>query len=274
VAAADGAVAQYPATKGITSTQILAMVQLHRAAVGDPVELLPARLRVAERLPDVVAAFTAAHFGAHEDGRRRLAFDELLLDQLVQERLRAARRGALAARALTDPPSLSARWRAESLPFAPTGDQDRAMAEVDRDLAAPRPMQRLLMGEVGSGKTVVALHAMLRAVEHGAQAALMAPTETLAEQHFATLQALMPGGLVPAALLTGSTPAAGAATSWPSSARGSSPSSWAPTRSSRRPWPSATWPSRWWTSSTASACASARRWIARRPERSSRTCCT
>ena len=68
-------------------------------------------------------------------------------------------------------------------------------------------MQRLLMGEVGSGKTVVALHAMLRAVEHGMQAALMAPTETLAEQHFATLQALMPGGTVRAALLTGSTAA-------------------------------------------------------------------
>ena len=68
-------------------------------------------------------------------------------------------------------------------------------------------MQRLLMGEVGSGKTVVALYAMLRAVESGAQAALMAPTETLAEQHFATLQALMPGELVQAALLTGSTPA-------------------------------------------------------------------
>ena len=67
-------------------------------------------------------------------------------------------------------------------------------------------MQRLLMGEVGSGKTVVALYAMLRAVESGAQAALMAPTETLAEQHFATLQALMPGALVQAALLTGSTP--------------------------------------------------------------------
>ena len=69
-------------------------------------------------------------------------------------------------------------------------------------------MQRLLMGEVGSGKTVVALYAMLRAVEQGAQAALMAPTETLAEQHFATLQRLMPGELVQAALLTGSTPAA------------------------------------------------------------------
>src|SRR3712207_276542 len=66
-------------------------------------------------------------------------------------------------------------------------------------------MQRLLMGEVGSGKTVVALHAMLRAVEHGMQAALMAPTETLAEQHFATLQSLMPGATVSAALLTGST---------------------------------------------------------------------
>ena len=67
------------------------------------------------------------------------------------------------------------------------------MDEIDADLARERPMQRLLMGEVGSGKTVVALHAMLRAVEHGMQAALMAPTETLAEQHFATLQALMPG---------------------------------------------------------------------------------
>ena len=74
-------------------------------------------------------------------------------------------------------------------------------------------MQRLLMGEVGSGKTVVALHAMLRAVEHGMQAALMAPTETLAEQHFATLQRCCPARSVPAALLTGSTPArAGAPT--------------------------------------------------------------
>src|SRR5262249_43951238 len=105
-------------------------------------------------------------------------------------------------------PTLSARWRAEELPFSLTEDQANAMAEIDEDLARPRPMQRLLMGEVGSGKTVVALHAMLRAVEHGAQAALMAPTETLAEQPFATLPALMAGSLVPAALLTGSTTAA------------------------------------------------------------------
>ena len=69
-------------------------------------------------------------------------------------------------------------------------------------------MQRLLMGEVGSGKTVVALYAMLRAVEHGVQAALMAPTETLAEQHFETLQRLLGARRSPLALLTGSTPAA------------------------------------------------------------------
>jgi ATP-dependent DNA helicase RecG len=92
------------------------------------------------------------------------------------------------------------------LPFALTSDQERALDAVDHDLARARPMQRLLMGEVGSGKTVVALYSLLRAAEHGYQGALMAPTETLAEQHFATIQALMPGEAVPAGLLTGSTP--------------------------------------------------------------------
>ncbi len=206
VSAAGDAVAEYPATKGITSTQILALVSEHRNAMADKIERLPGRLRAAERLPDVTAAYLAAHFGDHEAGRRRLAFDELLLDQLVQLRLRAERRTEFAAPVLAQPPTLSRAWRAEQLPFTPTGDQLRAMDEVDADLAGERPMQRLLMGEVGSGKTAVALHAMLRAVEHGRQAALMAPTETLAEQHFATLQSLMPGATVPAALLTGSTP--------------------------------------------------------------------
>ncbi len=93
------------------------------------------------------------------------------------------------------------------LPFTLTRDQERALEAIDGDLARPQPMQRLLMGEVGSGKTVVALYALLRAVEHGYQGALMAPTETLAEQHFATIQALMPGAVVPLGLLTGSTPA-------------------------------------------------------------------
>jgi ATP-dependent DNA helicase RecG len=208
VAAAGEAASQYPATKGISSTQILAAVREHRDAIADVVEPLPASLRVAERLPDAPAALAAAHFGDREAGRERLAFDELLVDQIVQLRLRAQRRATQSAAPLRDEPTLSRVWRDTLLPFVPTGDQSAAMDEIDADLAAERPMQRLLMGEVGSGKTVVALHAMLRAVEHGMQAAMMAPTETLAEQHFATLQALMPGSLVPVALLTGSTPGA------------------------------------------------------------------
>jgi ATP-dependent DNA helicase RecG len=202
-----GDVATYPATDGLNSTRIAALVQEHRDAIADVVEPLPARLRAAGRWPDRAAALHAAHFGDQEGGRVRLAFEELLLLQLTLLRRRALRREAARAEALADPPSLTARWLQESLPFAPTDDQTHAMAAIDRDLAAGRPMQRLLMGEVGSGKTVVALYAMLRAVEHGAQAALMAPTETLAEQHFATLQTLMPGELLQAALLTGSTSA-------------------------------------------------------------------
>jgi ATP-dependent DNA helicase RecG len=204
-------VAVYPATEGITSTQILTLVQEHLHTAFDTVEPLPGRLRAAQRLPDRAGALIAVHTEEGEGGRERLAFEELLVDQIVQLRLRNETRKALAATPLGEPPTLSAAWLASELPFTPTEDQRNAIAEIDEDLARERPMQRLLMGEVGSGKTVVALHAMLRAVEHGAQAALMAPTETLAEQHFATLQALMGGRgsiLVPAALLTGSTSAA------------------------------------------------------------------
>jgi ATP-dependent DNA helicase RecG len=209
VAAVGSEAAQYPATKGITSTQILAAVQAHRSAIHDVVDPLPLALRRTHKLPDKATATAAAHFGPdHEGGRRRLAFDELLVDQIVQLRLRRERRADVRAAPLADAPTVSKEWRDTLLPFAPTGDQVNAIADVDADLARERPMQRLLMGEVGSGKTVVALHAMLRAVEHGGQAALMAPTETLAEQHFATLQSLMPGSLITAALLTGSTTAA------------------------------------------------------------------
>jgi ATP-dependent DNA helicase RecG len=98
------------------------------------------------------------------------------------------------------------RWIA-SLPFAPTPDQSAAFADIDKDLDSGEPMQRLLMGEVGSGKTVVAVYAMLRALEAGHQAALMAPTETLAEQHAITLGKLLAAEAVPFALLTGATPA-------------------------------------------------------------------
>ncbi len=209
--AAGESVAHYPAAEGVTSTQILTLVQGERAALGDIVEILAAKARAAEGLPDRASALAAMHFPRDsrdpELGRRRLAYEELLLMQLVFLRRRAQRRARAGASALSEPPSLSARWRAQALPFALTGDQERAIAQLDEDLADSRPMQRLLMGEVGSGKTVVALHAMLRAVEHGHQAALMAPTETLAEQHFATLQTLLGGESVSAALLTGATPA-------------------------------------------------------------------
>ena len=199
---------QYPVTKGISSTQVLALEREHADAADDVVEPLPGRLRAAEELPDRPAAVRGAHAGEPEAGRRRLAFDELLVDQIVQLRLQARSAEGRTALALTESPSLSARWLAEQLPFAPTADQQQAMGEVDSDLARDRPMHRMLMGEVGSGKTVVALYAMLRAVEHGAQAALMAPTETLAEQHFATIQRLLGETLISVALLTGATPAA------------------------------------------------------------------
>jgi ATP-dependent DNA helicase RecG len=205
-----GAVAHYPATDGLSSTQILALVREHRGAFEEVLEPLPARLRVRERLPDRPAALTGAHF-AHSDqtfelARRRLAFDELLLVQLALLRRRLERRAASSAPELNSDRELTSRWLETMLPFTLTGDQAAALEAVDRDMSYPQPMQRLLMGEVGSGKTVVALYTLLRAVEHGYQGALMAPTETLAEQHFATVQKLMPGAVVPIGLLTGSTP--------------------------------------------------------------------
>ncbi|HET9126400.1 MAG TPA: ATP-dependent DNA helicase RecG [Solirubrobacteraceae bacterium] len=221
----EEAVAHYPASEGLSSTQILALVRAHAGALVDVGEPLPARLRALERLAAREEALAAMHFGGEGYGGgdglegdlgttgsggaaiRRLAFEELLLVQLALLRRRRLRRAGAVAAALTETPSLSARWLSELLPFPPTGDQRRAMEEIDADLALTRPMQRLLMGEVGSGKTVVALYTLLRAIEHGHQGALMAPTEPLAEQHFQTIQALMPGEAVRIGLLTGSTPA-------------------------------------------------------------------
>ena len=206
-----GAVAHYPASEGLSSTQILALVRRHADAIADVLEPLPAGLRIRERLADRAAALRAAHFpdgeSDHELGRRRLAFDELLLVQLALLRRRRTRRASSRAPVLEAERRLTARWLQTMLPFPLTRDQEGALAAIDADIAQPRPMQRLLMGEVGSGKTVVALYAMLRAVEQDLQGAMMAPTETLAEQHFATIQTLMPGELVRAGLLTGSTPA-------------------------------------------------------------------
>ena len=206
-----GEIAHYPATEGVSSTQILTLVQGVRDALADVPEALSAATRVSEQLPDRSSALAAMHFPHgtedREAGRRRLAFEELLLTQLLFLRRRAKRRASTSAHRLSEPPGLSERWLKEGLPFELTGDQRRAVATIGEELATGRAMQRLLMGEVGSGKTVVALYAMLRAVEHGCQGALMAPTETLAEQHFATVQRLIGAEPVPAALLSGATPA-------------------------------------------------------------------
>ncbi len=153
VAAAVEGVAHYGVSEGITSTQLAELVREHRAAIGDVIEPLPARLRVSERLADRQAALADIHFGSGA-GRTRLAFDELLATQLLFARRRALH-AASKAPALDRPRTLTARWLSGALPFVPTDDQSAAMAAVEADLARDRPMQRLLMGEVGSGKTVV-----------------------------------------------------------------------------------------------------------------------
>ena len=205
-----GLVPVHPATEGISAAKLRELMWEARPRMTETVEPLPAALRVEEKLPDRPAALTAVHFPETEEeeqgARRRLAFEELFLLQLAVAGRRRSRREGRRARPLAARGVVVDRWR-WSLPFELTDDQVAAMGEIDADLAGERPMQRLLMGEVGSGKTVVALEAMLRAVENGAQAALMAPTETLAEQHHRTLDSLL-GGAIPLELLTGSTGAA------------------------------------------------------------------
>ncbi|MEA2404505.1 MAG: ATP-dependent helicase RecG, partial [Thermoleophilaceae bacterium] len=205
-----GLVPVYPATDGLPPTKIRELAHAVKGAELNAVEPLPAWLRLAERLPERPAALAAVHFpdepGDDDAGRRRLAFEELFLLELSLAARKRARQSDAAAAPLPPDGRLVEPWTA-SLPFELTRDQQRARADIDGDVAGERPMQRLLMGEVGSGKTVVALHAMLRAVENDRQAVLMAPTETLAEQHLATLDRLL-GGHVPIELLTGSTPAA------------------------------------------------------------------
>ncbi|HEX3873433.1 MAG TPA: ATP-dependent DNA helicase RecG [Solirubrobacteraceae bacterium] len=210
-ATGDGGIPHYAATDGLSSTQIFALMGAARPLLAHVSDALPGLMRAGHRLPDRAAALGCVHFaetaGEAEAGRRRLAFEELLMTQLGLLHRRARRRNGDPAVVLADEPSLTARWLAGGLPFELTGDQRAAIETVDAELGQAAPMQRLLMGEVGSGKTVVALFAMLRAAEHGHQAVLMAPTETLAEQHFATIQGLIGGENLALGLLTGSTPA-------------------------------------------------------------------
>jgi ATP-dependent DNA helicase RecG len=196
----------YPASEEVPPKRLRALVERALPHARDLPDALPAPLKVSERLPLRADALVALHRPRSEEegeeGRRRLAFDELLVLQVGLARARAGREAAVAP-ALGEPGELVRRYKA-LLPFTLTPDQDRAIEEIDVDLARAAPMQRLLQGDVGSGKTVVALYALLRAVEAGQRGALMAPTETLSEQHFLTIEPLCAQLGVQVVLLTGS----------------------------------------------------------------------
>jgi len=198
----------YPAGEDVAQKRLRDLRARALELVRDAGEPLPSSLRAGERLPLRSDALAALHrprsLDEAEEGRARLALDELLVLQLALSRTASVRERA-SAEPLGRPAELLDRYRA-SLPFALTADQERAIVELDRDLARSIPMQRLLQGDVGSGKTVVALYALLRAVEAGRQGALMAPTETLAEQHFLTIDELCAPLGLRVSLLTSSVP--------------------------------------------------------------------
>ncbi len=202
----------YPATEGMTAKQIRALVELHLTALLQLVEEhLPDEARAEAGVAQLAEALRMVHHpasvGQAEQGRDRLAFDELLFVQLLQRRANALARVPRRGIVFTARRTLTTQLR-ESLPFALTGAQVRVLREIVADMCSPRRMHRLLQGDVGSGKTVVALFAALLAIENGFQAALMAPTELLAEQHARTLEGLLaPLGMRPV-LVTGSLGAA------------------------------------------------------------------
>jgi ATP-dependent DNA helicase RecG len=196
----------YRASEAVSSKRIRDLVAKVLPLVVHLPDPLPAAMRCDRSLPlkrDAVAALHVEPEHA-EAARRRLAFEELLVLQLGLARRRTADAEAAAPR-LGRAGELMARYRA-ALPFTLTEAQEQAIAEIDRDLARDVPMERLLQGDVGSGKTVVALYALLRAVEQGHQAALMAPTETLAEQHFLTVEPICLELGVRCVLVTSSVP--------------------------------------------------------------------
>jgi ATP-dependent DNA helicase RecG len=196
----------YPASEDVSQKKLRELRVQVLGLVRDAGEPLPAELRVREKLALRADALATLHrpraLAEAETGRVRLAFEELLVLQLALARTTAAREKS-SAQPLAAHGELMERYRV-SLPFTLPADQERAIAEIDGDLARSTPMHRLLQGDVGSGKTVVALYALLRGVEAGRQGALMAPTETLAEQHFLTVDELCAPLGVRVSLLTSS----------------------------------------------------------------------
>ncbi len=205
----------YPATEGLSHRVIRRIVSLNLDAILQTVEdILPDRIRAAAKVVGLREAFDVLHrpgparAGAGQDesrpgeaGRRRLAFDELFDLQLVVARARHLAKHARRGAQFVNHKRLTTALK-DALPFALTAGQKKAVREITADMTSDARMHRLLMGDVGAGKTVVALFAMLLALENEYQAVLMAPTELLAEQHARTLTDLLePLGLEPTLLL-------------------------------------------------------------------------
>jgi ATP-dependent DNA helicase RecG len=202
-----GVVPVYPLTEDLRADQLQRIL---RSAVEqhapDVPEILPADLRQQHGLPDAPKAVHDVHFPstlavAHA-ARRRFVYEEFLILQLALAVRRRDLRDRQRAPMLHVTPAIDARIR-RLFPFRLTADQDRAVAQIARDLGSDRPMQRLLQADVGAGKTAVAVYALLVTVANKHQAALMAPTEVLARQHWHTLERYLAVSRVRRLLLTG-----------------------------------------------------------------------
>ncbi len=202
----------YPVTAGLAQSALRGLV-LRELRGADLSETLPPEVLRPLGLPSFAQAVRTLHEpppdaplaaleGRSHPAWRRMKFDELLAQQLSMRLHYRERRARLAPR-LPAGGALTQKLL-ESLPFPLTGAQHRALAEIRADLGEPHPMQRLLQGDVGSGKTVVAALAALQAVENGRQVAIMAPTEILAEQHYRKLSGWLGSLGVGIAWLTGS----------------------------------------------------------------------
>ena len=198
----------YPASENLLSSEIEKVVakvlESVCATIEDP---LPIEFRQERGLIALADAYRLYHQARDEDdvaaARKRLAFDELFLLQLGVMMRRAQLRSRTRALPLKLEPKINEHIRSR-IPFVLTPEQDRVIGEIVADMSQPFAMNRLLQGDVGSGKTAVAVYAMLLAVAHGFQAALVAPTELLAEQHYAVLGAMLKGTQVRIAFITGS----------------------------------------------------------------------
>ena len=207
---AGGLVPVYRATEGMAQRGLRELVaQVLERCERLPDDPIPAYLRSARDLMGLAEALPEVHFPTSDDSRRaarrRMAYHELFALQLALALRRRQVKSADGDGGMTAPGAVEEL--VALLPFEPTGAQTRVIAEVAEDLAAAAPAHRLIHGEVGSGKTVIAAAALLIAVRSGAQAAVMAPTELLAEQHHATLVEMLGPLGVEVGLLTGSLPA-------------------------------------------------------------------